>query len=580
MARLLYRRGRWAEALPYLDAAMARLTLRNPNPYDGEASYLRGLCLVKMGRLNEARDAFYKATWNEAWQASAWFELARLACREGDHDSALSLLHQVLERNVRHHKARHLKAAVLRRLGRDEEEDGLALDGFNHGLRWEQALRRGGRAEIPENTAIDWALDYAHAGFWVEALDLLTLAPETDPMRFYYAGWIETQRGDHEAARRMIGAGSECPRAFCFPNRPEAVCALETAMRLHPEDATAPYALGNFWYAHRRYEEAVACWEAARDNDPGFATAWRNLGLAAMNKAGDSEQALACYEKAFELEPGDARVFFELDQLRKKRNEPVEDRRSRLEQHLHLVRERDDLMVEFITLENLVGRHREALDLLMAHRFHPWEGGEGKVAGQYVFSLTALAREALAASRWEDAAALLERARAYPDNLGEGKLPTAQENDLHYYLGCAHEGLGQGGPAQTCFEKAAQGSGRPNPAMYYNDQPPDMMFYQGLALEKLGREEQAKEIFECLAEYGASHLDDDVRMDYFAVSLPDFLVFDEDLNHKHRVHCHYMRGLGLLGLGEREQARESFDAVLREDASHAGVRLHGSFDRC
>jgi len=60
-------------------------------------------------------------------------------------------------------------------------------------------------------------------------------------------------------------------------------------------------------------------------------------------------------------------------------------------------------------------------------------------------------------------------------------------------------------------------------------------------------------------------------MDYFAVSLPDFLVFDVDLNERNRTHCHYMLGLGYLGLGDQAAAREHFEAVLAADANHLGV---------
>ena len=41
--------------------------------------------------------------------------------------------------------------------------------------------------------------------------------------------------------------------------------------------------------------------------------------------------------------------------------------------------QRDDLMIEYVTLLNLSGHYKEAYDFIMAHRFHPWEGGEGKV---------------------------------------------------------------------------------------------------------------------------------------------------------------------------------------------------------
>ena len=80
---LLYRRGKFAEAEPYFRRAIKRLTLRNPNPYDGEPFYNLGLALKMQGRFEEAFAAFYKAIWNAAWRDAAFFELARLASRAG-----------------------------------------------------------------------------------------------------------------------------------------------------------------------------------------------------------------------------------------------------------------------------------------------------------------------------------------------------------------------------------------------------------------------------------------------------------------------------------------------------------------
>lgn len=72
------RQGQFAEAEGYFRRAVERLTLRNPNPYDGEPYYNLGLALRWQGRDEEAFDAFYKATWNAAWQDAAYFELAQL----------------------------------------------------------------------------------------------------------------------------------------------------------------------------------------------------------------------------------------------------------------------------------------------------------------------------------------------------------------------------------------------------------------------------------------------------------------------------------------------------------------------
>jgi tetratricopeptide (TPR) repeat protein len=346
-----------------------------------------------------------------------------------------------------------------------------------------------------------------------------------------------------------------------------------------PDDPRAPYYLGNFWYAHRRYDEAIVNWERAQQLDPAFPTVHRNLGLAYMNKRHDPARALQYYEQAFRLDPTDARVFFELDQLRKRMGHDPAERLAILERHADLVAQRDDLTIERVMLLNALGRPAEALDILLNRTFHPWEGGEGKVTGQYVLSLVELARRRLAERQFTEAIALLERARVYPPNLGEGKLQGTLENHIFYYLGCACEALGQHERAHEYFQQASEGLLEPASPMYYNDQPPDMIFYQGLALQKLNRPAEAQEVFNRLVAYGRAHLNDQVVMDYFAVSLPDFLVFDVDLNRRNRLHCHYMMALGYLGLGACAQAHEHFEAVLSEEPHHLGAIIHQSMLR-
>jgi tetratricopeptide (TPR) repeat protein len=387
-------------------------------------------------------------------------------------------------------------------------------------------------------------------------------------------GWVHLQAGQVDQALQAFQAAAALPPDYCFPNRLEDVLALEAAMRLNPADARAPYYLGNFWYAHRRYAEAVACWEQARALDDRFATVHRNLGLAYYNKLNDPQRALQSFETAFELNLSDARVLFELDQLYKKLNRAPAERLANLERHAGLVDQRDDLTIERITLLNLLGRPDEAFAVLAGRMFHPWEGGEGKVTGQYVASLVALARRAIRQGDYAGAIRRLEQAQFYPHNLGEGKLYGAQENNIFYELGRAYADLGETERAQAAFTRAAVGLSEPTSSMYYNDQPPDMIFYQGLARRQLGRPAEAQAIFKKLVDYGQAHLDDQVVVDYFAVSLPDFLVFDEDLSWRNRVHCHYMLALGYTGLGEPAAAERHYDEALRLDAGHLGATLH------
>ncbi|MPM40591.1 hypothetical protein SDC9_87235 [bioreactor metagenome] len=230
--------------------------------------------------------------------------------------------------------------------------------------------------------------------------------------------------------------------------------------------------------------------------------------------------------------------------------------------------------MEFVTLLNLTNQPEEALKLIENRRFHPWEGGEGRVIAQYIASLVQLAKEKIQQKTFAEAAELLQRATVYPENLGEGKLAGAKENDIYYWLGVSYAGLGQTERANECFKKAEHGDEEPAGMMYYNDQPPEMVFYKGLALRALGRESDAARCFGKLVAYGQAHENDAVKIDYFAVSLPDLMVFDEDLNARNCAHCRFMTALGLLGGGEVEQARALLEGVLRENPNHLSVKTH------
>ena len=140
------------------------------------------------------------------------------------------------------------------------------------------------------------------------------------------------------------------------------------------------------------------------------------------------------------------------------------------------------------------------------------------------------------------------------------------------------ERLGDSEGARAYFQRASVGTDEPAGMMYYNDQPADMIYYQGLALEKLDRPVEAKARFNKLLDYGERHMFDHVRVSYFAVSLPDFLIFDDDLDKRNRAHCRYLIGLARLGLGEKKAAAGAFEAAVREEPSHQNALRY--YERC
>jgi tetratricopeptide (TPR) repeat protein len=354
----------------------------------------------------------------------------------------------------------------------------------------------------------------------------------------------------------------------------EDISILEFALLMNPEDYKANYYLGNLWYDKRQYSEAKECWSRSVLFCDEFPTAHRNLGIAYFNKFNNPEKALLHYEKSFTCNSDDARVLFVLDQLYSHLNKPIKERLKFLQKHVSLVQQRDDLYIEFVTLHNLLEKYEEAEQLLQGRTFHPWEGGEGKVSKQYAYTKISLAQIALKNKNYDRAIELLNESQCYPDNIGEGKLYGAQENDIFYWLGCIYEQKGDKEQALFYWQKASVGLSEPLPAIYYNDQSPEKIFYQGKALQKLGQKEESLKRFENLIQYGKLHLNEPVKIDFFAVSLPNLTVFDADLDKLNKVHCLYLMGLGYMGEYAKDKASEYFSKVLKLDVSHQGAVSH------
>ena len=538
------RKGRFALAETYLRKAVKLSQKRNPNPYDSEPIYNLALALKYQQRYDEAYELFWKSTWSKAWADAGFFEAAKISARQGRYDEAIDELDRSLVFNAHNQKALALKAAVLRRMGKADCaehvcEAALQTDLFNYGCRYEQYLISNSQATLDELQGLmqglaknydELALDYQAAGLDDEAMAIWQLAIEAKavtPLTYYYMGFIaEQQQADGTAYFEQ--AEKVCPD-YCFPNRQEDVLALEEAKK--HGCALAPYYLGCLYYAARQYDLAVENWEMASQRKADFPTVWRNLALAYFNKQHREALALECMERAFHLDESDARVLMELDQLYKRLHRPHMERLQFLQRYPQLIAQRDDLVLEEITLLNQVGRYEEAMKKLDAHIFHPWEGGEGKVPAQYQICRVERAKQLLKADpQSAEAKQLLEECLVYPAHLGEGKLYGAQDNDFLYFLGRYEEGTA--GPTE------------PAAAMYYNDAKPDKIFYAGLCYRQLGQEDKARGLFNKLINYGKQHIFEHQVMDYFAVSLPDLLIWEDSLDLKNQIHCKYMLALG------------------------------------
>ncbi|MGN7787264.1 DUF5107 domain-containing protein [Niabella sp. 22666] len=591
----LLRRGAFQEAEIYLRKAVEKINRHNPNPYDSEPLYNLGLCLKYQKQYDEAYNLFFKSSWSAAQQDVAYLQAAYIDARRAQWQNVLELSDKSLLRNYNSLRARHLKIIALRKIGRPEEalelcHQTLGTDAFDFGALYELALcyyQKDQHALADDTvsrlqemirqrayTYIEIANQYAEAGLWEDAISFLQLYKGNDALITYYIGYYELQAGRSKQAGEHFDLALNQEITGSFINRIEDVLVLETAATFNGHDYKACYHLGNYYYAKQLYKEAEAAWERSIAINANFPTTLRNLGIASFNKFNKRQEALDLYKQAFEADESDARILFELDQLKKRFNIPPHKRLAFLERYTELIYQRDDLLIEFINLHTLTGNTIKALEMIERHQFHPWEGGEGKVSTQYITNLVLQSRNALLNNNSTAAISLLNRARVYPNNLGEGKIFGAQENDIFYWLGCAYDQQGDAAKAHEHWEVAAVGLDEPTPAIFYNDQQPDKIYYQGLALKKLGKTTEAMQKFQKLIDYARTHENDHIRIDFFAVSLPDLMIFDDNLDTKNKIHCYYLAGLGHLGLGNFSEAKQHLDKVIDMDPSHLGAIIH------
>ena len=573
------RRARFDKAESYLQTAVKVQKKRNPNPYDGEPLFYLGVVNKYLGKSQAAYDFFWKSTWNKAWADAGFYEAACISMADERWEDALDELERALISNSHNHQARALKATVLRKLGRKDQaltwiQESYRIDHFNYLCMVEEHLLSNNDEPLNRMVKLmhgniynyhEIALDYMHAGLDKEAVLVLQTAishhVEESPLTYYYLAYLSSITKSIEFWVKATQVSSD----YCFPNRLEDAFILQELEFLPiVKDARAPYYLGCLYYDKRQYDLAIKNWEKSAKLDPSFPSVWRNLALARFNKQNKQDEALEYMERAFHLDENDARTLMELDQLYKRLHKSHQERLDFLLQYPELIQRRDDLVLEEVTLLNQLGRYEEAKEIIDNRTFHPWEGGEGKVSGQYQICRLEIAKQLLQKDANDRRARqLLEECLTFPPHLGEGKLYGAQDNDFLYFLGRYEEGTA--GPTE------------PAAAMYYNDAKPDKIFYAALCYRKLGQEDKARGLFNKLINYGKQHIYEKVVMDYFAVSLPDLLIWEDSLDTKNLIHCKYMLALGYYGMGDQEKALRYLKEVEALDNNHQGIQQLRTF---
>jgi tetratricopeptide (TPR) repeat protein len=594
LGRVELKNGKFEAAEKNLRAAIDIMTSYHPNPATGEAHYFCGLACSFQGKKDEAYSLFYKAIWNFEWRSAAYYQLATLDCLKSDYETALEHLELSLDTNRQNNKAYILKAVILKRQNDYEAaKETLAglfkTDPLDQWATFELAILTGDYSDFIKSsrndaqTVIDIAFDYAEAGFYAEAIDLIELhhnseIPECavpNPMAKslmteFVLAWLYEMKGNISASSEILNKTKSASYDYLFPSRTYEQLVLEWALQKDTTNTKAAYGLGNYYYNLKRHEDAINVWERAAKANCEYGTLYRNLGIAYWNTFHDGEKARNVFLKAVEFATDDMRIHYEFDQLRKKLNDCPAERLKSLLVIKNEIFTRDDFSVELAALYNFNGQYEEALHLLENRNFHPWEGGEGQVLRQFTHACLKLGQLALCNGAPQTALEFFEKSVNTPDSLGEKYHPLQAVAHINYWKGMALKALGRIEEAKAHFSasKNEEGDFIDMAVSAYSE----LSYYKALSLIELGETNEGKKLLVALKEFGEAKLNEKAQIDYFATSLPLLLVFEDDIQKRNTIDAKFLIALSQVGLGLYNDAMKNLQELLQLSSMHIGAK--------
>jgi tetratricopeptide (TPR) repeat protein len=592
------RQARYSEAEQHFRTAIKRLSANYTSPKDGEPFYYLGLALDGQGKTDQAFDAFFKATWSQAWRGPAYFYLAQIASRRHDFAVALDYVDHSLEANELNLQALNLKSALLRHLDRPKDAlvalnsaaaraDRLNVELMSQRFVAEEEKNTAAESELisalgdQPAAALEAAVDSAKAGFWDDSEWVLQMeavaraeanrSPDVSPLTEYLRSEAMEHRNPPARGNDSRRIAKEAPPDYVFPFQQDLIPFLRHAIDADPKDARAPYYLGNLLFDWQP-EEAVKLWERSAELDPSFAIVHRNLAAAYSHQkpTPDIAKAIGELEKAVACEKKYALHFTELDELYAQVGKAPEDRLALLEKSHDVVLKRDDSLSREIGMKVFAAKYDEAIQLMTGRKFSVWEGGTLEVADHWVNAHLLRGRDELAAEKFREALADFQAANSISDNLPNDRGFGARTAEISYWIGMGYDGLGEVASAKKAWEEAVAAGGpgfRGGPDGRFSVRQVQT-YYQALAKQKLGQTDAAQSAFHAMLDAANRTLSQ--KDDAGAAVEP----LGPRLSPSVRLAtAYYMRGLAHLGLDDTDAAKVDFEHALQSAPDALGPHV-------
>lgn len=564
---------KFTEAEKYLQKAAEKLRIRYYQPKEGEIFYYLGLAQLALGKEDEAYRNFSQSTWYYTWHSAGYYQLALLESKKGNYQKALEYIEKAYSTNNLDGRIIIFYSALLRKSGdtlkANEVIDKLIeFDPINFTAYYEKQLIQGKSTmdewqnymQDVENNYLEIAVHYMNMGMLEDGLSILSsLEDPVNPLVEYYLAWFYTKKSQLDMAKSHLERAAELSVDYCFPYRRETLDVLENAIKLDPDQALPYYLLGNLLY-DKRPGDAIAAWEKALKVKDQFGMVWRNLAFGAFYHENNMEKAIEYMKKAIEIDPNHSIWYAELEQYYDLSEKDYKECLAIMSEHVDVVKEDITAPKGLVKLYNLNGDYDKAIDLLTEHHFRTWEGGR-VIYYHYVDAYTLKALELLDNDQPNEAISLLEKAMEYPENLEVGKPLDDERNAMiYYFMGQAYEKLKKKSKAKECYTMSV--NARNSRAWA------DLLFYQAKSHEKMGNDEEAKEIYKELIAIG------DAQLEKGRAGSGIGIEENAAGGNKSVSEAYYLKALGSVGLMKNDEAAMLFDEALEAYQNNLWAMIH------
>jgi len=437
VAELYYRRAEYEKALSY-----AEKVLEN-NTYDGSANFIYGVINKSLRDLTNAKEAFSVAVRSMEYRSAAYVQIAGIFLQEKNYLQAKEYAEKSLNYNKYNVTAYEFLSAALRKLDRIDEaknvlETLLEIDPLNHFAHFEQylieqtveslnAFNSAIQNELPHETYLELALEYANQGLDFEAVKVLQQSPEYPTVNYWLAYLM--RKKSPQKSEEYLNKALEMSPAFVFPFRLETIPVLVWAQEQNNSWKTNYY-LGLIYWKILRADDAKIEFDKC-GNSPGFAPFYISRGLLYQKNNFDIEAAGRDFERAFDLDKNEWRTAYYLStyysHIRKY------DKQLEISQQMY-AQFPGNPVVGIAHTKSLLNtkKYYECLEVLAEVLVLPAEFAN---AGHGIYEMANLniALDLIENEKYKKAIKFIDSSKEYPENLGSGA-PYEPDNRLQDYL--------------------------------------------------------------------------------------------------------------------------------------------------